>query len=89
MKVRPGPLVLQASYWGDERRRKFHILVDGTRIATQELQADHPGEFFDVDYAIPEALTRGKQSVLIRFDPEPGVTAGPVFGVRIFTPKTA
>lgn len=87
MKVRPGPLVLQATYWGDERKRKFHILVDGTRIASQELQANKPGEFFDVDYAIPEALTRGKASIVVRFDPEPGATAGPAFGVRIFTPK--
>jgi hypothetical protein len=85
MQVRPGPLVLQASYWADERKRVFHILVDGTRIATQTLKPDKP-VFFDVDYPIPEALTRGKQTVEVRFEPEPGNTAGPVFGCRIFTP---
>lgn len=84
MKVRPGPLILQATYWADERARKFHILVDGQRIATQALRPDKP-VFFDVDYEIPEALTRGKQSVLVRFEPEPGNTAGPVFGCRIYT----
>lgn len=88
MKVKPGPLMLQATYWGDERKRLFHILVDGTRIASQALNADKPGEFFDVEYAIPEALTRGKKEVTVRFEPEPGNTAGPVFGVLIFTPKT-
>ena len=41
--------------------------------------------FFDVDYEIPEALTRGKESVLVRFEPEPGNTAGPVFGCRVYT----
>ncbi|GAA4778694.1 glycoside hydrolase family 127 protein [Stakelama sediminis] len=87
MKVRPGPLVLEATYWGGERKRKFHILIDGTPIATQTLEADKPGEFFDVDYPIPEKLTRGKQSVQVKFVPEPDKTAGPVFGVRIFTPK--
>jgi hypothetical protein len=84
MKVRPGPLILQATYWADERGRTFHILVDGQRIATQALRPDKP-VFFDVDYEIPEALTRGKQSVLVRFEPEPGNTAGPVFGCRIYT----
>ena len=87
MKVRPGPLILQATYWGDERKRKFHILVDGTEIATQTLEANKPGEFFDVDYPIPESLTNGKQSITVRFAPEEGKTAGPVFGVRIYTAK--
>ncbi|RJF86202.1 glycoside hydrolase family 127 protein [Sphingomonas cavernae] len=88
MKVKPGPLMLQATYWGEERKRLFHILVDGKRVASQTLNAEKPGEFFDVEYAIPDALTKGKKQVKIRFEPEPGNTAGPVFGVTIFTPKT-
>ena len=84
MKTRPGPLILQATYWADERARKFHILVEGQRLATQTLRPDKP-VFFDVDYEIPEALTRGKETVLVRFEPEPGNTAGPVFGCRIYT----
>ncbi|MET0534795.1 MAG: glycoside hydrolase family 127 protein [Steroidobacter sp.] len=88
MKTRPGPLILQATYWADERVRKFHILVEGTRIATQALRPDKP-VFFDVDYEIPEELTRGKESVEVRFEPEPGNTAGPVFGVRLYTKAPA
>ena len=88
MKVRPGPLILQATYWADERLRLFHILVDGKRIASQTLKPDKP-VFFDVDYPIPEELTRGKQAIEIRFEPEPGNTAGPVFGCRLFTPAPA
>jgi DUF1680 family protein len=88
MRVRQGPLVLQATYWGEERNKLFHILVDGTRIATQELQRERPGEFFTVDYPIPEALTRGKEQVMVRFEPAEGLNrCGPVFGVRIFTPR--
>jgi len=91
MNVRGGPLVLQASYWGDERRRAFDILVDGVKVATQQLEADHPGKFFDVEYPVPEALTRGKKTVKVRFEPHDRNTAGPVFGVRLFTasPKAA
>ncbi|MGK6354334.1 beta-L-arabinofuranosidase domain-containing protein [Sphingomonas sp. DT-207] len=87
MKVKPGPLILQATYWGDERKRSFDILVDNQRAATQTLEADKPGSFFDVDYPLPEALTRGKDSVRVRFVPHDKNTAGPVFGVRLFTAK--
>ncbi|NIJ32144.1 glycoside hydrolase family 127 protein [Sphingomonas oligoaromativorans] len=86
MKVKPGPLVLEATYWGDERKRAFDILIDGQKIATQELEALKPGQFIDIDYPVPEALTRGKASVVVRFQPHTGHTAGPVFGVRLFTP---
>ncbi|WP_313790156.1 glycoside hydrolase family 127 protein [Sphingomonas oryzagri] len=87
MNVKPGPLVLEATYWGDERKRVFDILIDGQKVATQELEAIKPGEFVDIDYAVPEAMTRGKTSVMVRFQPHAGHTAGPVFGVRLFTPK--
>jgi hypothetical protein len=87
MKVKPGPLLLQASYWGSERSRTFDIIVDDVKIATQKLDNDRPGKFFDVDYPLPEALTKGKSSVKVRFVPADRSSAGPVFGVRLFTAK--
>ncbi|KQM66273.1 MULTISPECIES: glycoside hydrolase family 127 protein [unclassified Sphingomonas] len=87
MKTRPGPLVLQATYWGGERGRDFDILVDNVKVATQHLSEDRPGKFFDVDYPLPEALTRGKAAVKVRFVPHDRNTAGPVFGVRLYTAK--
>jgi DUF1680 family protein len=84
IKVKPG-VILQATYWGDERPRDFDILIDGQVLARQHLDADKPGEFFDVEYAIPEAMIRGKSSVRVRFQPPAKNTAGPVFGVRVFT----
>ena len=66
-----------------------HILVDGQRVATQKLEYDKPGEFFDVDYPVPEALTQGKDSIKVRVVPHTGNTAGPVFGMRLFTAKPA
>ncbi|WP_267395969.1 MULTISPECIES: glycoside hydrolase family 127 protein [unclassified Sphingomonas] len=87
MKTKPGQLVLQATYWGDERGRDFDILVDNVKIATQHLEADKPGKFFDVEYPLPLALTKGKASVKIRFVPRDRSSAGPVFGVRLFTAK--
>ncbi|MBJ6122293.1 glycoside hydrolase family 127 protein [Sphingomonas mollis] len=89
MKVRPGPLILQATYWGDEGKRTFDIMVDNQRVATQTLDRSRPGSFYDVDYPLPEPLTRGKSQIKVRFVPHDKNTAGPVFGVRLFTAKPA
>jgi DUF1680 family protein len=89
MTVRPGPLILQATYWGEERSRDFDILVDNVKVASQHLEADRPGKFFDVEYPLPEALTKGKAKVKVRFVPRDRSTAGPVFGVQLFTAKPA
>jgi hypothetical protein len=87
--ARPGPLVLQASYWGEERDRSFIVRIDGIEIARQRLSADHPGEFFDRNYEIPPELTKDKTEITVRFEPEPNVSAGPVFGVRLLTAQAA
>lgn len=81
MKILPDvPTDLFCSYWGsDSGKRRFDILVDGEKIATQQLNNDRPGEFFDVTYAIPEPLTREKQEVTVRFEPQAGQIAGGVF----------
>lgn len=87
LKTRPGPLVLQSTYWGEERNRRFAILIDGTKLADERLEAEQPGTFFERDYPIPETLTEGKQTIRVRFEPEKGYSAGPAFGVRLFTAK--
>jgi uncharacterized protein len=85
MKVPPDAQVsLVCSYWGSETGpRTFDILVDGIKVATQSLQNDRPGEFFDVTYAIPASVTRGKNKITIRFQGQPGNMAGGFYGVRI------
>lgn len=88
MKVRDdAPLVLRVAYWGEERRRTFYILIDGKRLAAETLNAEKPGEFIERDYPIPQELIKGKTSVVVRFEPETGNTAGPVFGCRIYVEK--
>jgi uncharacterized protein len=64
-------------YWGGETgARTFDILADGVKIATQSLQNDRPGQFFEVTYAILEELTSGKSKITVRFQARPGNTAG-------------
>jgi DUF1680 family protein len=84
LKVVPDkPIALICTYWGGELGpRKFDVLVDGVTIATQSLQSDKPGEFFDVTYAIPEQVTKGKNKVTVRFQAHTGNTAGGLYGLR-------
>ena len=85
LKVLPDtPVLLVVSYWGSETGpRTFDILIDGVKVATQSLQNNTPGEFFDVTYAIPPDVTRGKNKITIRFSGQPGNMAGGFYGVRV------
>jgi uncharacterized protein len=85
VKTRPGPLTLQATYWGEERDRRFTILVDGVVLASEQLNGAGPTDFFERDYRIPESSSKGKTTLRIRFEPAQGVSAGPVFGLRLYT----
>ncbi len=85
MTVRPGPLVMQATYWGDDKCA-FDILIDGQKMTTvSHKTAVKPGEFFDEQYPVPEVLTQGKTSVTVKLVPVEGRSTGMVFGVLLFT----
>ena len=87
MRVSPGKAVtLLGTYWGSDDGRAFDILVDGTKLATQTLEGNKPGELFDAEYAIPTELTEGKESVAVRFAAHAGSTAGGVFGCATLKP---
>lgn len=89
MKARPGPLTLQATYWGEERDRRFKILVDGTIVAGEQLSGAGSNYFIERNYSIPLALTDEKAVLRIRFEPEAGFSAGPVFGLRLCDTSSA
>jgi DUF1680 family protein len=76
------PVTLLCTYLGSEgRRRVFHILVDNEKIATQTMEY-HPTESFEVEYPVPDRLTKGKNKITVRFQAQPDATAGIVLGVR-------
>ena len=79
------PLKLACTYRGSQggRPQAFDILVDGEKIASQTLEI-HPTEFFDYEYPIPEALTRGKERITVKFQAHPDSIAGAVADVRVF-----
>ncbi|WP_428374315.1 glycoside hydrolase family 127 protein [Lichenicoccus sp.] len=88
MHTRSIPIKLLATYWGEERDHRFRILVEGTEIALEQLDASRPGIFFDRAYDVPPALTASKNSILVRFEPLADHSAGPVFGVTCLPANT-
>ena len=88
LKVLPDqPLELLVTYWGsDSGDREFDILLDGAKIATQKLENNKPGQFYDQTYPLPQKLTEGKTKVNVRFQARPGKTAGGIFGCAIYRP---
>ncbi len=82
--LRDKPVDLLVNYWGsDAGAREFDILVDGTKIATQKLERNRPERFYDETYPIPQDLTKGKDTVTVRFQAHPGRTAGGIFDCRM------
>ena len=77
------PVSLSVEYWGGFSGSKtFDILVEGQKIATEDISNKAPGKFIDVTYEIPEELLSGKEKIEVKFLPHEGHRAGPVFTVR-------
>jgi hypothetical protein len=94
MGVEPNKqMYLQVSYFGGDQtlfvdgrkyERDFTILIDGTVIAHQQLEADgQPDSLLDRIYEIPLTLTERKQTVEVKFASREGKVAGGVYGLRI------
>lgn len=82
-------LSLMVRYWGNESdfNRRFDILVDGEKIASEVLSRKwNKAEFQNVTYAIPEELLAGKKEVTVRFQSGERTVAGGVFQVRLVRP---
>jgi hypothetical protein len=84
LRVRPDrPMSLVFTYRGAEgRTRRFDVLVDGEKVATKTVEY-HPTELLDAEYPIPEALTRGKERVTVRFQTAPDTSSASISEVRV------
>ena len=81
------PMTLVVTYGSDARRNgSFDVLVDGAKVGTQSTERRSPEldvRFFDVEYALPAELVRGKSKVTVRFEAAPGNEILGVFGIRM------
>ncbi|KIC96504.1 glycoside hydrolase family 127 protein [Flavihumibacter solisilvae] len=73
---------LMLTYLGDDKDRKFDILVEGVKVKTEELTGAATGKFYEREYSIPADLIRNKNKITVRVESNYGKTAGRVFGVR-------
>jgi DUF1680 family protein len=77
------PMAVVVTYFQDEWMRKtFDILVDGQKVGQQVIERGGVPQFFDVEYAIPDALVKGKKTVTVRFQATNRSGIAAVFGVR-------
>lgn len=84
LKVLPDkPVVLVCTYWGSDLNRLFDIYVEGEKVATQRVNVNFPGDFFDVEYPLPLALTKGKNKITVKFQGQQGSPAGGVYACFI------
>lgn len=82
-------LSLMVRYWGNETgSRSFNILVDGTIITTENIVGKwNLNQFENVEYAIPNSLTAGKDTITVKFQAiNSSNMAGGLFYVRILQP---
>lgn len=80
------PMALVATYYSADRRTSpasFDILVDGQRIAEQEVPRTDPGRFYDVTYAVPAGLVQGRTAVTVKFQSKPGSQIAAVYELRM------
>jgi hypothetical protein len=58
-------------------------------VATERLENNRPGEFYDRIYPIPADSGDRSGSITVKFQAPPGNRTGGIYGVRVITPATA
>jgi hypothetical protein len=69
---------------GETAKRTFDILVDGSKLASETVNAGTAAsKFNDVTYKLPADLVKGKEKVTVRFQATGGNEIAGVFGIRV------
>lgn len=84
------PLFLVIKYWGGgwgpDPAGILDIYVENAKIATHDLgNKMHETTFYDLNYAIPVQLTKGKEKVNVLFKSKSGKLASGVFSCKLVT----
>ena len=82
-------LSLMVRYWGAEwGNRKFDIYIDDQKLLTEDNTSKwNQSKFFDIQYAIPDSMLKGKGHVRVKFQALSGSSAGAVYYVRLVKSK--
>ncbi len=74
---------LVLTYLGDDKDRKFDIIVNGRKIATEEWNGGVTGKFYNKVYPLPGELIEHPEKMTVRIEANYGKTAGRIFGARV------
>jgi DUF1680 family protein len=80
------PMALVVTYCSDHHSRGraiFDILIDGRKIANQNVTRSSPARFYDVEYPIDANLIKEKEKVAVRFEATEGNVVAAIFGIRM------
>lgn len=82
-------LSLIVRYWGAEAgNRAFDIFIDDEKLTTENISGKwNRRKFQEAEYAIPDNMVKGKESVRIKFQALPNNTAGAVYYIRLARKK--
>ncbi|MES1219116.1 MAG: DUF6805 domain-containing protein, partial [Bacteroidota bacterium] len=86
MKVEPAAGAgnsLLLTYIGDDKDRKFDIIVNGRKIATEEWAGGTTGKFYNKAYVLPGELIEHSKIITVRIEAGYNKTAGRIFNARI------
>ncbi len=73
---------LLLTYIGDDKNRKFDIIAEGVKLATEQWEGGETGRFYNKTYPLPVTLIAGKTKIRVSIEANYDKTAGRVFGVR-------
>ncbi|MFT3739350.1 MAG: glycoside hydrolase family 127 protein [Breznakibacter sp.] len=77
--------VLQLTFFGQDRNRRFNILVNNVVVMTVELDGSQGDTFFEKEIVLPAEVV-GKSAdgkINVRFEALSGSIAGGIYGVRL------
>jgi DUF1680 family protein len=88
LKVLPdAQMTLLCTYpLGDAYARIGDIVVEGKVISTLSIVIDPPSKFVNVEFAIPQELTKDKDYIRVEFKPQQNSSIIPIFGVAMMKP---
>ncbi len=68
LAVRPGPMVLNVLYWGEDVDKHFAIEIDGKQLVDERRPVALLKQWTPKDYPIPPEWTAGKDRVRVRVE---------------------
>ncbi len=84
MKVLPDqPMILNCRYSDSPNQRSFDVTVNEQVVGGEMFNFNVPGHFFDVEYKIPESVTKGQTQVTVQFRSQQVMLLSKLYGCQM------